>query len=79
MNESGPVDTSIQNALSQVNIQDFPLFKLETLANATNNFSEPNMLGKGGFGPVYKVVSDHFLFIPFDPFSYVSFSLSMKC
>ncbi|KAL8483084.1 hypothetical protein ACS0TY_025945 [Phlomoides rotata] len=54
VNASDSVDTSLQHVLSQVNIQDFPLFKFETLANATNNFAEANKLGKGGFGPVYK-------------------------
>eukprot|EP00261_Vitis_vinifera_P031418 XP_019072661.1 PREDICTED: G-type lectin S-receptor-like serine/threonine-protein kinase At4g27290 isoform X3 [Vitis vinifera] len=33
---------------------DLPLFNLATLLNATNNFSEENKLGEGGFGPVYK-------------------------
>ncbi|KAL2475496.1 G-type lectin S-receptor-like serine/threonine-protein kinase [Abeliophyllum distichum] len=31
-----------------------PLFSFETLANATDQFHDDNMLGKGGFGPVYK-------------------------
>ncbi|KAL8460299.1 hypothetical protein ACS0TY_031227 [Phlomoides rotata] len=48
------VDSSLQDAFSQVNIQDLPLFKFEILVNATNNFSEANKLGKGGFGPVFK-------------------------
>ena len=34
---------------------DLPLFDLDTLMNATNNFSSDNKLGQGGFGPVYKV------------------------
>ena len=34
---------------------DLPLFDLDTLLNATNNFSRDNKLGEGGFGPVYKV------------------------
>ena len=34
---------------------DLPLFDLDTLLNATNNFSSNNKLGEGGFGPVYKI------------------------
>ncbi|RVW37249.1 Receptor-like serine/threonine-protein kinase SD1-8 [Vitis vinifera] len=33
---------------------ELPLFDLDTLLNATNNFSSDNKLGEGGFGPVYK-------------------------
>jgi len=33
-----------------------PLFDLFTITTATNNFSSNNMIGKGGFGPVYKVI-----------------------
>lgn len=32
-------------------------FALATVAAATNNFSDSNILGKGGFGHVYKVNS----------------------
>ncbi|KAJ0966087.1 hypothetical protein J5N97_027225 [Dioscorea zingiberensis] len=32
------------------------LFDLATIEDATNNFSEANKLGEGGFGPVYKGV-----------------------
>ncbi|KAK1440210.1 hypothetical protein QVD17_06035 [Tagetes erecta] len=35
---------------------ELPLFGLSTLLNATNNFSVNNILGEGGFGPVYKGV-----------------------
>ena len=31
------------------------LFDLSALREATDNFSDVNMLGEGGFGPVYKV------------------------
>ncbi|KAL8502521.1 hypothetical protein ACS0TY_021601 [Phlomoides rotata] len=53
--EASPVDSSIQDALSQVDFQDLPLLRFEILVNATDNFCEANQLGKGGFGPVYKV------------------------
>ncbi|XP_031123785.1 G-type lectin S-receptor-like serine/threonine-protein kinase At4g27290 [Ipomoea triloba] len=35
---------------------DIPLFDLSTILRATNNFSNNNKLGKGGFGDVYKGV-----------------------
>ncbi|XP_058072859.1 cysteine-rich receptor-like protein kinase 10 isoform X1 [Magnolia sinica] len=34
--------------------QDLPLIDLVTIQAATNNFSDGNKLGEGGFGPVYK-------------------------
>ncbi|XP_056163540.1 putative inactive G-type lectin S-receptor-like serine/threonine-protein kinase SRK [Syzygium oleosum] len=34
---------------------DLPLFDLTTIVSATNNFSDDNKLGEGGFGAVYKV------------------------
>lgn len=34
---------------------ELPLFDLVTVANATKNFSSANVIGEGGFGPVYKV------------------------
>lgn len=50
----------IKDAMDKVNLEEFPLFTFETLANATDQFHEDNMLGKGGFGPVYKVIfCDH--------------------
>ncbi|XP_042041317.1 G-type lectin S-receptor-like serine/threonine-protein kinase At4g27290 [Salvia splendens] len=41
---------------SKSNDEDIELkiFKLETIVAATNNFSSENMVGEGGFGPVYK-------------------------
>jgi hypothetical protein len=34
---------------------DVPFFDLASILAATDNFSEANKLGQGGFGPVYKV------------------------
>ncbi|KAF8024011.1 hypothetical protein BT93_F1268 [Corymbia citriodora subsp. variegata] len=33
---------------------DLPLYDLATIESATSNFSDDNMIGVGGFGPVYK-------------------------
>ncbi|KAK1305044.1 Receptor-like serine/threonine-protein kinase SD1-8 [Acorus calamus] len=33
---------------------DLPLFDLDTMKMATDNFSDTNKIGEGGFGPVYK-------------------------
>lgn len=35
---------------------DVPFFDIEDILVATDNFSNANMLGRGGFGPVYKVI-----------------------
>lgn len=37
-------------------LDELPLFDFEVVANATNSFHLANTLGKGGFGPVYKVI-----------------------
>ena len=39
-----------------IELQELPLFNLQELASATNNFHQSNKLGHGGFGPVYKVM-----------------------
>ncbi|KAL0300777.1 UNVERIFIED_CONTAM: G-type lectin S-receptor-like serine/threonine-protein kinase [Sesamum radiatum] len=44
----------LKDESEKVNLEELPLFTFETLSNATNQFDEENMLGKGGFGPVYK-------------------------
>ncbi|KAL0363292.1 UNVERIFIED_CONTAM: G-type lectin S-receptor-like serine/threonine-protein kinase [Sesamum calycinum] len=38
----------------EVSLDELPLYSFQVLANATDQFNEANLLGKGGFGPVYK-------------------------
>jgi hypothetical protein len=52
---SGPADLSMEG--DQANGLELPLFNFNCVAIATNNFSEENKLGEGGFGPVYKVMN----------------------
>ncbi|XP_059660754.1 G-type lectin S-receptor-like serine/threonine-protein kinase At4g27290 isoform X2 [Cornus florida] len=33
---------------------ELPIFNMNTILEATNNFSDSNKIGEGGFGPVYK-------------------------
>ena len=42
---------------------DLPFFDLESILAATDNFSDANKLGQGGYGPVYKVISVTLLYI----------------
>lgn len=35
---------------------EVPYFDFESIVLATNDFSDANKLGKGGYGPVYKVI-----------------------
>ncbi|GLT69400.1 hypothetical protein SLA2020_415550 [Shorea laevis] len=39
---------------SKVELREVPLFKFVELATSTNNFNPENLLGQGGFGPVYR-------------------------
>jgi hypothetical protein len=41
------------------NAKESPHINLATILAATNNFSDSNKLGQGGFGPVYKVIKEN--------------------
>ncbi|XP_058189435.1 G-type lectin S-receptor-like serine/threonine-protein kinase RKS1 [Rhododendron vialii] len=43
----------IQDSTDEENVE-LPFFDMVTLAEATNNFSDTNKIGQGGFGSVYK-------------------------
>ncbi|CAD5328609.1 unnamed protein product [Arabidopsis thaliana] len=51
---SGSVDIMIEG--KAVNTSELPVFSLNAIAIATNDFCKENELGRGGFGPVYKGV-----------------------
>ncbi|KAL8479577.1 hypothetical protein ACS0TY_026465 [Phlomoides rotata] len=44
----------LKDESENVNFEQLPLVTFETLANATDNFHDNNLLGKDGFGSVYK-------------------------
>ncbi|XP_030528722.1 G-type lectin S-receptor-like serine/threonine-protein kinase At1g11330 [Rhodamnia argentea] len=40
--------------IKNINLQNLPLSTFDMLVTATDNFDSSNLLGQGGFGPVYK-------------------------
>ena len=44
-------------ALNKIETEDWelPLVDFKRIVKATDNFSQDNKIGEGGFGPVYKV------------------------
>ncbi|XP_077244231.1 G-type lectin S-receptor-like serine/threonine-protein kinase At4g03230 isoform X2 [Tasmannia lanceolata] len=49
-----PLFLRSEDNLHQKNGIEIPSFEFESIAAATENFSDENKLGQGGFGPVYK-------------------------
>ncbi|KAJ8513175.1 hypothetical protein OPV22_003609 [Ensete ventricosum] len=49
-----PIKRRLRRNYEEVRSAESLLFDLATLRSATNNFSDANKLGEGGFGPVYK-------------------------
>lgn len=50
---TGPTDLGVEG--QQANGTELAMFSFNSLVAATDNFSNENKLGQGGFGHVYKV------------------------
>ncbi|KAL6140062.1 hypothetical protein ACLB2K_058363 [Fragaria x ananassa] len=50
----GRIARTVSENIGGKNDTELPLFSLRSILASTNNFSEDNKLGEGGFGPVYK-------------------------
>ncbi|XP_045788332.1 G-type lectin S-receptor-like serine/threonine-protein kinase At1g11300 [Trifolium pratense] len=56
--KEGQPQNSIMRGQKQMKLDELPLYDFKKLETATNNFHIDNMLGKGGFGPVYKGIME---------------------
>ncbi|CAK9176765.1 unnamed protein product [Ilex paraguariensis] len=63
-------ETVLVENTHQTNLEELPLYSLEDLTNATDNFHSTNKLEQGGFGPVYMV--DVSVFLPLAPNGFLS-------
>lgn len=43
------------STIDDINVMESVKYDFISIQNATNNFSEANKIGRGSFGPVYKV------------------------
>ena len=55
MEEVHKVEDMVTVTMNQAKYEELPPYTYEELANATDNFQSNKRIGKGGFGPVYKV------------------------
>ena len=55
-NDSSDGSSTLNNDVKGAAPSELPLFGFSKVAIATDNFSDENKLGEGGFGLVYKVV-----------------------
>ena len=51
---------STSNSL-EGNNTEFPCFSYEDILSGTNFFADSTLLGRGGFGKVYKVIIQHYI------------------
>ena len=62
----------------EAELSEFSVFDFDDILDATDNFSEENKLGEGGFGPVYKVLCSKILYFTVNlflcNFDYLSYS-----
>jgi hypothetical protein len=53
---ASPTGVTITEDDKMVSSEELPFFDLTTIRKATDDFSDSNKLGQGGFGAVYKVI-----------------------